>query len=206
VPQKSDVASLQKPNNQCYSENSHSSSFAEAEAAFSGKMSVSIADAGETAVVVSMVGGTKWTEEPSKPTLEVDEDLMDDAVKPDGNSYKVERQSSKKTDVQPTVEAPELELSLSCDASFSHLSTSLVLAELKTICDDGTVNEPIIGDGVKNSLRKLFNDSLARNKLSGKESSEGLHLGLSLGCSSSGNYACVIFVHLSFFIHTIKHK
>ncbi|KAJ6962219.1 hypothetical protein NC652_001008 [Populus alba x Populus x berolinensis] len=188
-PQKSDVALLQKPNNQCYSENSHSSSFAEAEAeaAFSGKMSVSIADAGETAVVVSMVGGTKWTEEPRKPTLEVDEDLMDDAVKPDGNSYKVERQSSKKTDVQPTVEAPELELSLSCDASFSHLSTSLVLAELKTICDDGTVNEPVIGDGVKNSLRKLFNDSLARNKLSGKESSEGLHLGLSLGCSSSGD-------------------
>lgn len=169
-----------------------------AEAAFSGKMTVSIADAGETAVVVSMVGGTKWTEEPNKPALEADKDLMDDAVKPDGNRHKVERQSSEKTDVQPTMEARELELSLSCDASFSHLSTSLVLAELKTICDDGTVNEPIIGDDVKNSLTKLFNDSLVRNKMSEKESSEGLHLGLSLGCSSPGNYACDIFVHLSF--------
>ncbi|KAJ6426439.1 hypothetical protein OIU84_022111 [Salix udensis] len=186
VPQKSDVALLQKPNNQCYSENSHSSSFSVAEAAFSGKMTVSIADAGETAVVVSMVGGTKWTEEPNKPALEADKDLMDDAVKPDGNRHKVERQSSEKTDVQPTMEARELELSLSCDASFSHLSTSLVLAELKTICDDGTVNEPIIGDDVKNSLTKLSNDSLVRNKMSEKESSEGLHLGLSLGCSSSG--------------------
>ncbi|KAJ6701873.1 RING/U-BOX PROTEIN [Salix koriyanagi] len=186
VPQKSDVALLQKPNNQCYSENSHSSSFSVAEAAFSGKMTVSIADAGETAVVVSMVGGTKWTEEPNKPALEADKDLMDDAVKPDGNRLKVERQSSEKTDVQPTMEARELELSLSCDASFSHLSTSLVLAQLKTICDDGTVNEPIIGDDVKNSLTKVFNDSLVRNKMSEKESSEGLHLGLSLGCSSSG--------------------
>ncbi|KAG5228233.1 PHD domain-containing protein/zf-C3HC4 domain-containing protein [Salix suchowensis] len=167
VPQKSDVALLQKPNNQCYSENSHSSSFSVAEAAFSGKMTVSIADAGETAVVVSM-------------------DLMDDAVKPDGNRLKVERQSSEKTDVQATMEARELELSLSCDASFSHLSTSLVLAQLKTICDDGTVNEPIIGDDVKNPLTKVFNDSLVRNKMSEKESSEGLHLGLSLGCSSSG--------------------
>ncbi|KAJ6341655.1 hypothetical protein OIU78_009749 [Salix suchowensis] len=111
---------------------------------------------------------------------------MDDAVKPDGNRLKVERQSSEKTDVQATMEARELELSLSCDASFSHLSTSLVLAQLKTICDDGTVNEPIIGDDVKNPLTKVFNDSLVRNKMSEKESSEGLHLGLSLGCSSSG--------------------
>ena len=197
VPQKSDVALLQKPDSQCYSENSHSSSFSVAEAAFSGKMTVSIADAGETAVVVSMVGDTKWTEEPNRPALEAEKDQMDDAVKPDGSRHKVERQSSEKTDVQPTMEARELELSLLCDASFSHLSASLVLAELKTICDDGTVNEPIIGDDVKNSLTKLFNDSVVRNKMPEKESSEGLHLGLSLGCSSSGNYECDIFVHLS---------
>ncbi|CAK7335745.1 unnamed protein product [Dovyalis caffra] len=183
VPQKSDVALLQKPKNQCYSENSCSSSFAEA--AFPGNMSVSIADAGETAVVVSMVGGTKWTEEPSKPTLEVDEDLMDDEVNNDAKSLKGETQSSEKTDVQPTLEAQELELSLSHDASFSHISTSLVLAESKTNCDDGTGNEPIITDGVKNCLRKLFNDSLIRNKPSEQESNEGLHLGLSLGCSPS---------------------
>ncbi|EEF51370.1 hypothetical protein RCOM_1692360 [Ricinus communis] len=168
VPQKFDATSIQRPTKQCGAESCYTSSLPEA--TFSGKLSVSVADAGETAVVVSMVDEDKRSEEASEKfcsVLEVDKNLNFDAV--DGNSLKEETPSGEKNEIQPIMEGQGLELSLSHD-------TSLVLSELKSSCADSAVNPPNSNDDVNSCLRKLLNDSNAGNKLSESETSIGLHL------------------------------
>ncbi|KAK6251458.1 hypothetical protein SCA6_005463 [Theobroma cacao] len=154
------------------------------ETAFAGKLSVSLADTGETAVVVSMVGGNQWIEEPSEnflSTLEVNNDRKIELSNINGNSCNTEKPSCDKSTIQPTLEGQELELSLSRNTFSTSLSNSSVHGELKTSKAAATIKEPSSLDGVGNSLGKSLNESYTRNQLSESESSMGLHLGLSIG-------------------------
>ncbi|KAL4651363.1 hypothetical protein ACB092_01G154700 [Castanea dentata] len=208
VPQKSDVISIQRPDNQCGPENGNSECFIED--ALSGKVSVSVADAGETALVVSMVGENQCTGEPNekflsivkvekdletemllltsdanshKATVKVEKDLQTETLilSSDASSQKGETLSGGKTIIQPIFDAKELELSLSRDASFISASNSLVLSESKTSCAEKAMNELRSNNGIENPSRKFINESSTGNRQSENESSIGLHLGLSVG-------------------------
>ncbi|XWS38215.1 hypothetical protein CRYUN_Cryun19dG0111500 [Craigia yunnanensis] len=179
--QKSDVIS-EKTNNQCVPEIANSEYVTET--AFSGKLFVSVADTGETAVVVSMVGGNQWIEEPSEnflSTLEVNNGRKIELSNSDDNCCDVEKPSCDKSTIQPILEGQELELSLSRNTFSTSLSNSSVHGELKTSKAAKTIKEPGSLDGVGNTLGKSLNESYTRNQLSENESSIGLHLGLSIG-------------------------
>ncbi|XVF53097.1 hypothetical protein PTKIN_Ptkin05aG0072300 [Pterospermum kingtungense] len=152
--------------------------------AFSGKLSVSVADAGETAVVVSMVRGNQWTEEPSGNLLSnlgVKNGPKLDLSNYDDNCRDTEKKSCDKSAIQPILEGQELELSLSRNTFSTSLLNSLVHGELKTSKAAATIEQPSSIDGARNILGKLLNESYTRNQLSESESSMGLHLGLSIG-------------------------
>ncbi|KAE8671771.1 FtsH extracellular protease family isoform 1 [Hibiscus syriacus] len=145
---------------------------------FSGKLSVSVADTGDTAVVVSMVEGNQWIEEPSENLLSSVEV---------GNHQKIELSSSggnccdmEKASVQPILEGQELELSLSRNSLSTSLSKSSVLGEFKTSKASDTIKEASRLDGVGNTSGKSLNKSYMRNQLSETKSSVGLNLGLSI--------------------------
>ena len=159
------------------------------ETAFSGKLSVSVADTGETAVVVSMVGGNQWTEEPSEnflSILEVNNGRKIELSNSDDNCCDAEKQSCDKSTIQPVLEGQELELSLSRNTFSTSLSNSSVHGELETSKAAETIKEPSSLDGVGNTLGKSLNESYTRNRLSENEPSMGLHLGLSIGSFLSG--------------------
>ncbi|GAV88783.1 PHD domain-containing protein/zf-C3HC4_2 domain-containing protein [Cephalotus follicularis] len=180
VPQKTDGISIQRASNHCGSQNANSRCLVED--TFSGKVSVSI-DAGETAVVVSMVDGSQYTEGSSEDflsTFEVDKDIKMETLNPDSSNLKFETESSERTNILTGLEAQKLNLSLSHDASSSLLSNLLVLGQLKTSSPGKTLNEPSIFDGVRVSPRKSFDESFSTNKLSDKQPSLDLHLGLSV--------------------------
>ncbi|KAA8528223.1 hypothetical protein F0562_035526 [Nyssa sinensis] len=152
------------------------------QAAFSGKVSVSVADAGETAVLVSMIEGNQGTEGPSEKCPSIGEVSKDPNIETlvsssTANNSKLETLSSEKSTIQSNLEAQELVLSLSRDASFSLPSISSGLSELKTNSSDKAMNEPSVFDGVGISSQKLFDEAC--------ESSVDLHLGLSVGSSLS---------------------
>ncbi|XWS50104.1 hypothetical protein CRYUN_Cryun12cG0060000 [Craigia yunnanensis] len=180
--QKSDVIP-EKTNNQYGREIANSEYVTET--GFSGKLSVSVADTGETAVVVTMVGGNQWTEEPSEnflSTLEVNNGCKIELSNSDDNCCDTEKPSCDKSTIQPILEGQELELSLSRNTFSTSLSNSSVLDdELKTSKAAETIKEPSSLDGVGNILGKSLNESYTRNRLSENESSVGLHLGLSIG-------------------------
>lgn len=159
-----------RPSNHGCLENCNSDSFVDA--AFSGKVSISVADAGETAVVVSMVGN-QMTDGPSEKlqsTPEVDKDL------------KIERFEIPSTE-KPTTQ-PASELCLSQDVSFSLSCSSSGQSDLKMSSPDKLMKEPSGVDGFVISSRKKLNGCYSANEPSG--SSLDLYLGLSVGCSFSG--------------------
>ncbi|KAJ4842796.1 hypothetical protein Tsubulata_040664 [Turnera subulata] len=182
--QKSDASSIQGPNNQYGPESSLVNYFNEDVS--SEKMSISVADAGETAIIVSMIGENKWIDEPSKnfhPALEVDRDLKVDTINADGNSLTSETPSCEEIDVQPILEKRNLELSLSCVTSISQPTNALEFGELrKASCGLEGMNEPSSSDGVQSSS---FHSG---NELTESKSSMGLHLGLTMGCSLPGDH------------------
>ncbi|KAF3448723.1 hypothetical protein FNV43_RR09436 [Rhamnella rubrinervis] len=156
-----------------------------AEDTYSRKVSISVADTGETAVVVSMVGGSKLTGEPSErilSTLPVDEEVKTKTyvLTSEGNNQTVATPSRESSITQPVLEAQELELSLSCDSSFSFPSNCLTHWEIKTSADETMDEHRRFGD-IKNSLGNLSNESHNNNNLSEINSNVGLHLGLSVG-------------------------
>ncbi|KAK1577836.1 hypothetical protein Q3G72_025287 [Acer saccharum] len=169
-PQDSVENTIQRTNNQCSPKSANGE--CSAEAAFSRKVSVSVADAGETALVVSIIGGNQWTEEPNEnffSKIEADKGLTNEAF----NLDKDNSASSERTNMQNLLEAQNLDLSLLHDMSSP--SISLGPSELKTNCVDEKLNGQSSFDGVKISSSKIG------NKLSENESSMGLHLGLSVG-------------------------
>lgn len=178
--QKSDLIP-EKANNQCSSDIANSEFVTTT--AFSGKFSVSVADAGETAVVVSMVGGNQWIEKPSEnflSTLEVNNDQKIELSNSDDNCCNTEKPSCDKSAIQPILEAQALELSLSHNAFSSSLSNSSAHGELKTSKAAEAINEPSSIDG-GNTLGKTLDEPYTSNQLSDSESGLGLHLGLSIG-------------------------
>ncbi|KAF8379716.1 hypothetical protein HHK36_029161 [Tetracentron sinense] len=192
VPQKTDGVSVQRPSNQCGPQTASVECLVEA--AFSGKVSVSVADAGETAVVVSMVEEMQWTEELSEnflSALEVDRDWQTETIScSDANSPKLVTQAKERTNIQPNSEAQEtsLALSLSRDTCFSLPCNSLVLSEAKTKCVDKAICKTNGSDGCKISTGKLFDESHIKTESSENGFSLGLHLGLSVGSFLSGDH------------------
>lgn len=178
MPQNSDAGSIQRSNGQFDLENVNNESLNEE--TFSRKVSVSVVDTGDTAVVVSVVGDST---ESILPTLEVGKDLETESlVSASEDSHKVEKISGEKT---IKLEAQELELSLSCDTS-SLPSNALAHKQLRTSTGE-SFNELSSFEGVKNSSGKL-NESHISKKLSDSESSMGLDLGLCGGSFLSGNF------------------
>lgn len=162
---------------------------------YSRKVSISVADAGETAVVVSMVGGSKLTGEPSErilSTLPVDEEVKTKTfiLTSEENNQTVATPSRESSITQPVLEAQELELSLSCDSSFSFPSNCLTHRESKTNADETMDEHRRFGD-IKNSSGNLSNESHNNNN----NSNVGLHLGLSVGSFLSGKFECKVLFH-----------
>ncbi|XP_012572159.1 uncharacterized protein At4g10930 isoform X3 [Cicer arietinum] len=140
-------------------------------------VSVSIADTGETAVVVSMVDRNRWVPETSDSGIlppEVDGDLLTEPcnLMHDTNN---QLQGADKTTMSPIMEGEELELSLSHNMSCNPTSKSLVHNDLKK-SDNGTRCELSSFDGTK-----LFDESHVKTSPCKIESDIGLHLGLSVG-------------------------
>lgn len=160
----------------------------------SGKLSVSVADAGETALVVSMVGGNKWREESSEDFLSNLEDCNDwkfeSYLISDANCLYSPTPSSERANMQTNWEAESLQLSLSQETSSSLPSNSLILNDLKTKSATKIVNGESGFDGLKISSTESLDRSCTDNKPSESESCMGLHLGLSVGSFLSGNFAC----------------
>jgi hypothetical protein len=140
---------------------------------------VSIADTGETAVVVSMVDRNKWvpeTSERSQLPPEVDRDFLTESCSLMSQKNN-QLQGTEKTTMSPIMEGEKLELSLSHNMSCNPTSKSSVLNDLKK-SDNGTRCELSSFGGVK-----LFDESNSPCKI---ESDMGLHLGLSVGSFLSG--------------------
>ncbi|CAK9143154.1 unnamed protein product [Ilex paraguariensis] len=183
MPHKSVGVPVSGPSNQHLIEKDSSECLVEV--AFSGKMSVSVADAGETAVVVSMIEKNQGTEEPSEKfssTLDASEGLKLDTSCDVANIPKMETLSSERIRIGPNLEAQELGLSLSRETSFSFQSNSLVLNELKTNPDDKAICNPNVPDGFGSTSRKLFVEHCSDDLL---ESGLDLHLCLTVGSSLS---------------------
>ncbi|XP_048320341.2 uncharacterized protein At4g10930 isoform X1 [Ziziphus jujuba] len=152
---------------------------------YSRKVSISVADAGETALVVSMVGGSKLTEELSDnipSTIQVDKELKTKTfiLASEDNSQTVATPSREHSKPQQVMGAQELELSLSCDTSSSFPSNCLTCSEVKTNADE-QMDWHRSFDCVKSSLGNVVNESHISNTLSDNNSGMGVHLGLSVG-------------------------
>ncbi|CAL9030432.1 unnamed protein product [Prunus brigantina] len=180
IPKKSDTDSVQRSNSQYGPENANRESLDEDN--ISGKVSVAVADSGETAVVVSMVGENQRIAEPSKrvlPTVEVGKDLESETlVLASEDSHKLARPTKERTITQPVLGAQALELSLSCDTSNVPSNS---LAQQFRMSTDGSTNELSSFDCIGNPSGKSFNESHISNKLTDSVSNMGLELGLSVG-------------------------
>ncbi|KAL6986424.1 hypothetical protein U1Q18_019786 [Sarracenia purpurea var. burkii] len=178
-PQKSDEIPVLRSSYQSCPENA--SSECVVNAVFSGKVSVSVADAGETAVVVSMVERNQVTEEKPPLTSKVDNDLKIEMLVSSSTAKcpKLETASTEKTIMKPVCESHEVELCLSQDSSFNLSCNSLGQSELRTSCDDkpSGFEDSVISSG------NLLNEAYSANEPC--ESSLDLQLGLSVDCSSS---------------------
>lgn len=171
---------------------------------FSRKVSVSVADTGETALVVSMIGGNQVKEEqidniPSTDGIDNNRKienfiLASEAGRPNVSASLLENTpvlsvpSVGNTLVVPSLgdkelNDKELELSLSHDTSISlpH-DDSLMHVGLKTSCADEIKTE----SSSLESIRSSPNISYPINKTSKEDFSLGLHLGLSVGTFLSG--------------------
>ncbi|KAG5041543.1 hypothetical protein AAZX31_05G203300 [Glycine max] len=171
--------SVERTTVECNADNRNSNSECHAEDSFSGKVSVSVADTGETAVVVSMVDQTIWvpaTSEKSLLSFEVGGYPMTESciLMSDTNGQQ-SGEVKTETNTLRIMEEEELELSLSNNISCSITSKSLVHNDLKKSVS-GARDDPSGFDGTK-----LFNESLTKTSPSRIESEMGLQLGLSVG-------------------------
>lgn len=170
---------------------------------YSRKVSISVADAGETALVVSMVGGRKLTEEPNvdiPSIVQVDKELKTKTfiLTSEDNSQKVATPFRENSKPQLVIGAQELELSLSCDTSSSFPSNCLTHSEVKT-SDNEQMDRQGSPDGIKSSLGNIVNESHISNTLYDNNSDMGVHLGLSVGSFLSGNFNIITLLLLLFF-------
>ncbi|KAI4315541.1 hypothetical protein L6164_028339 [Bauhinia variegata] len=176
---KTHIDSTESANMECDLDNANNE--CQTEGSFSGKLCVSVADTGETAVVVSMVEGNQLipaSSEKSLSFLEVDKDPTTESCISTYNTNSHESPREMKI-ISPMMKEQELELSLSHDIPCSLPSNSLVLDDF-TKSAGGARSEPSSFDG-----NMLYNESHVGTSSSRNESDFGLHLGLSVGSLSS---------------------
>ncbi|XP_058095916.1 uncharacterized protein At4g10930 isoform X2 [Magnolia sinica] len=162
VPLESDGVLVQRASEQCVHE---STDFAcPMEDAFSGKVLVSVADAGETAVVVSMVEGKKWTgasENFLLKKLDVD------------------------SDEKPVISSDEKPV-ISSDADTDTVKTEMQLNDSGSCSiygKDRTVGA--LAPDNQDNPEKSFNISLQRTTLQSNINEQETLLSLSLSCDAS---------------------
>ncbi|KAK9121981.1 hypothetical protein Syun_019598 [Stephania yunnanensis] len=100
---------------------------------FSGKFSVSVADAGETAVVVSVFQGQQWNDERSEnftSALDNDDVQKMETFQSSSSGFTM-AQLNQNTDLHSTLDAQDASLALSLSSGVPH--SSLPLEELKAI-------------------------------------------------------------------------
>ncbi|KHM99889.1 Hypothetical protein glysoja_017587 [Glycine soja] len=171
--------SVERTTVECNADNRNSNSECHAEDSFSGKVSVSVADTGETAVVVSMVDQTIWVPATSEKILLPFEvggyPMTESCILMSDTNGQQSGEVKTETNTLRIMEEEELELSLSNNISCSITSKSLVHNDLKKSVS-GARDDPSGFDGTK-----LFNESLTKTSPSRIESEMGLQLGLSVG-------------------------
>lgn len=187
MPKESDDAPVSRLNNKHAAETVNGDS--SIESAFSGKLLVSVADAGETAMVVS------FAEE--NLGKEIQGGLISDLVASEGTKIDTSSASSATADQKgelPNSESDKLELSLSQDTYSSLQLNSTFLTSMKTNTDDNTVK--VVSS--MNSSATPLNDKWI-------ESGLDLHLGLSLRSSSGGTFSFLFFLNaFSIIVHFIS--
>ncbi|XP_027082883.1 uncharacterized protein At4g10930 isoform X1 [Coffea arabica] len=181
LPKKLDGVLVPRLGNQHEPENARSGG--SGEAAFSGKVSVSVADAGETAVVVSVVEGSRRAEEPGgeHSTLDFTTDTKADASLSSNVAFAPQcgDLSSERLGFVPKSESEELKLSLSGDICFSSQFPSIdltVKADKEETGEQKLVNK--LGMSSTKCSSILLEDKMAKSGLD-------LHLGLSVNSSST---------------------
>ncbi|XP_042480924.1 uncharacterized protein At4g10930 isoform X2 [Macadamia integrifolia] len=191
LPPESLSISTQRQGNQFGPETTgHESS---TDAGFSGKVSVSVADAGETAVVVSMVERMQWTQESSDNLLAAKEAVIDPETETslsnsNATSFMMETRVKETTKAQPNIGAREssLGLSLSQETSLTLHCDSLAHGELVTKSYDNSTFDPNGSDECKvpsqPSIQPCFGSIPSES-----ESSTALHLDLSVRSSLTEN-------------------
>lgn len=179
-----DASSLEKATMEINPENGDKE--CQAEGSFSGKVSVSVVDAGETAVVVSLVEGSQWIPVSSEKRLsppEASENSMTESRVSISDAKN--HQSNTEKPINSPREQQELELSLSHNVVCS-LSSNTWPDDLKKDTH-GERSDPSNLSGTK-----ISNGSHERARTSRNGSDMGLHLGLSVGSFLCGNI-CILF-------------
>lgn len=172
----------------------HGNNECQAEESLSGKVSVSVADTGETAIVVSLVEGNQSTPASSEKglsPLEINKNPITESCVSicDTNDHQIKTEKT----IVSSIDEQELELSLSHNVSCSLPSNSLDSDDLKK-SSYGEKSEPCSSSGTK-----VLNESHDRTSPSRNESDVGLHLGLSVGSFLCGN----LIILLSFFLFLV---
>ncbi|XP_028181490.1 uncharacterized protein LOC114368396, partial [Glycine soja] len=171
--------SVERTTVECNADDHNSNSECHAKDSFSGKVSVSVADTGETVVVVSMVNQTIWVPATSEKILLPFEvggyPMTESCILMSDTNGQQSGEVKTETNTLRIMEEEELELSLSNNISCSVTSKSLVHNDLKKSVR-GARDDPSGFDGTK-----LFDESLTKTSPSKIESEMGLQLGLSVG-------------------------
>ncbi|GAB2296431.1 hypothetical protein Dimus_030550 [Dionaea muscipula] len=152
---------------------------------FSGKMSISIADAGETAVVVSLIDGEQVVQKPTeKPPTAVEffsDHKLDRSIKVSDTLNNSETEL-KSMAILSNVEVHEAQLSISTDKS---LSISHDFFELKPKVEDEQKGRLSICVGFEGHSAK-FKDFYAHCGANASESTSSPDLQLSVGSTLTG--------------------
>lgn len=179
------------------------------ENSFGRKLCVSVADAGETAIVVSMVTGDHSVEEPNAipfPTIEVTQPKTEtDQVTSEFGGDKTRMPTVEIGKALPKLEGENLEMSLSQAASFSLASCSSASSKLEENSDLHVQGELCMNSS-QGSLGQI-NISSIRDETSDSNCGVDPHLEFYQGPSSSGNFAMMLFPseillkHIALLIH-----
>ncbi|XP_030540225.2 uncharacterized protein At4g10930 isoform X2 [Rhodamnia argentea] len=144
--------------------------------ALCGKVSVAVADAGETAIVVSMVQRDLQIEMPNENPLnvEVDEAIRREsmALVADANIRKVETETVENRATDPEPATQNVVLSLSQDTCSVIPPASCAFSELKPNNDENAANE-LSTSGCQDVIGKLFSKSNLGMKTSEWQNTDG---------------------------------
>ncbi|KAF7828125.1 uncharacterized protein G2W53_019289 [Senna tora] len=169
VTERMDASSLERTTMEFNKENGNNE--CQAEESFSGKVSVSVADTGETAVVVSLVEGNQYPPASSGKglsPLEVNKNPISESCVSISSTNSHQSKTEKTT--ASSMEEQELELSLSHNVFCSLPSNSLGPDDLEKSSFEER-SEPSSSSGTK-----ILNESYDRTSPSRNESDMGLHL------------------------------